>query len=96
MFPLGAVAVILSLGALFLPSAVGLAAPTAKPDNTSEPTISGQAEQGHTLSASRGSWTACVGLGKSVVGCAAGLREDAPTHRTAGRSPARRGPAMSS
>ncbi len=57
MFPLGAVAVILSLGALFLPSAVGLAAPTAKPDNTSEPTISGQAEQGRTLSASRGRWT---------------------------------------
>ena len=57
MFPLGAVAVILSLGALFLPSAVGLAAPTAKPSNTAEPTISGQAEQGRTLSASRGSWT---------------------------------------
>ena len=53
----GAVAVILSLGALFLPSAVGLAAPTAKPSNTAEPTISGQAEQGRTLSASRGSWT---------------------------------------
>ena len=96
MFPLGAVAVIFSLGALFLPSAVGLAAPTAKPDNTSEPTISGQAEQGRTLSASRGRWTGTGSISYAYRWVRCGPREDVPTHRTAGRSPARRGPATSS
>ena len=47
-----ALAAILSLA---VPS--GDAAPTAPPDNTAEPTISGRPEQGRTLSASRGSWT---------------------------------------
>jgi hypothetical protein len=54
--PLVAAALLLGL-ALVLPSAVGVAAPTAKPSNTGEPTISGATEQGRTLSASRGRWT---------------------------------------
>ncbi len=47
----------LALAALTLTSAAGVAAPTARPSNTSEPDISGRAEQGRTLSASRGRWT---------------------------------------
>jgi hypothetical protein len=43
--------------ALVLPSGNGVAAPTAPPVNTAEPAISGRAEQGRTLSTSRGSWT---------------------------------------
>lgn len=50
-------ALLVGLTALTLPSAVGVAAPTAKPSNTAEPVISGQPEQGRTLSASRGRWT---------------------------------------
>ena len=43
--------------ALALPSGRGVAAPAAAPKNTAEPKISGRAEQGRTLSASRGSWS---------------------------------------
>ena len=55
----GAVALfgVLALCALALPSGEGVAAPATLPKNTAEPTISGQAEQGRTLSASRGSWS---------------------------------------
>ena len=42
---------------LAVPSGDGVAAPTAPPSNTTEPTISGRAEQGRTLTGSRGSWT---------------------------------------
>lgn len=47
----------LALGALALPSSEGVAAQTAPPRNTAEPTISGRAEQGRSLSASTGSWS---------------------------------------
>jgi hypothetical protein len=46
----------LALTALALPSA-GSSAASAAPQNTAEPRISGRAEQGRRLSASRGSWT---------------------------------------
>jgi len=42
---------------LMLTSAAGVAAPTARPSNTAEPVISGSAEQGRALSASRGRWS---------------------------------------
>ena len=45
-----------TVAALALPSA-GSSAATAVPQNTGEPRISGAAEQGRRLSASRGTWT---------------------------------------
>jgi hypothetical protein len=69
MFPIGAsrgrrssavglaIAFLIGLGAFAVPSADGVAAPTAAPSNTREPDIDGRAEQGRTLSASRGMWT---------------------------------------
>lgn len=52
-----ALALALSAGALALPGAVGEAAPSARPVNTAEPVVSGRAEQGRTLSATRGRWS---------------------------------------
>jgi hypothetical protein len=46
----------LGIAALVLPTA-GTPAAAAPPQNTGEPAISGSAEQGRTLSASRGSWS---------------------------------------
>jgi hypothetical protein len=66
MFPFGdrgrhtkvlALLAMLALAALTVSSAAGVAAPTERPRNTAEPAISGRAEQGRTLSASRGRWT---------------------------------------
>ena len=48
---------LVAICALAVPSGDGVAAPTAPPSNTAEPTISGRAEQGRTLTGSRGSWT---------------------------------------
>jgi hypothetical protein len=45
------------LGTLGLSAGAGIAARAAAPVNTAEPAISGRAEQGRTLSASRGSWS---------------------------------------
>lgn len=70
MFPIGSVcgtrrsaaafagaAVVLVSAALGLTSGDGSAAPAAKPRNVAEPDLDGRAEQGRTLSASRGRWT---------------------------------------
>jgi hypothetical protein len=51
------VAGVLAICALVLPSGEGVAAQTVVPSNTVEPTIGGRAEQGRTLSATRGTWT---------------------------------------
>lgn len=51
------VAAVVAFAALVLPSGDGEAATTVAPTNTVEPTISGRAEQGRTLSATRGTWT---------------------------------------
>jgi hypothetical protein len=53
----GAVVTALALSALVLPAAQGVAAQATPPSNTGEPAISGRAEQGVRLSASRGTWT---------------------------------------
>jgi hypothetical protein len=70
MFPIGSVCgrrtslaaltaagLVLGLAALALAAGDGAAAPAAKPSNVAEPDIDGRAEQGRTLSASRGRWT---------------------------------------
>jgi hypothetical protein len=70
MFPIGSVcgtrrsaaafagaALVLVSAALGLTSGDGSAAPAAKPRNVAEPDLDGRAEQGRTLSASRGRWT---------------------------------------
>jgi hypothetical protein len=46
-----------SLAAFAVGPGTPVAAPNQAPANTAEPTISGRAEQGRSLSASRGSWT---------------------------------------
>ncbi len=51
------VAAVVAVCALVLPSGDGAAAPTVPPSNTVEPTISGTAEVGRELDATRGSWT---------------------------------------
>ena len=53
----GAVVATFVLAALVLAAGQGAAAPAAPPSNTGEPVISGRAEQGVRLSASRGTWT---------------------------------------
>jgi len=53
----GFVALALGLAALVLPSAGGASAQATKPANTSEPAISGQVDEGRTLSATTGTWT---------------------------------------
>jgi hypothetical protein len=53
----GSVVAAIALCALVLPLGQGAAAPTAPPSNTGEPSISGRAEQGVRLNASRGTWT---------------------------------------
>ena len=67
MFPIGsvcgvriaptAVGLVVVVGALALFAGAGSAAQTAKPSNTGEPDIDGRAEQGRTLSTSRGRWS---------------------------------------
>jgi hypothetical protein len=70
MFPIGSVCgkptslaaltaagLVLGLAALVLAAGDGTAAPAAKPSNVAEPDIDGRAEQGRTLSASRGRWS---------------------------------------
>jgi len=69
MFPIGSVCgtrsslaaltaagLLLGLAALVLTAGDGSAAATAKPSNAAEPDIDGRAEQGRTLSTSRGRW----------------------------------------
>lgn len=53
---LTSVAVAVAVGGLLLPSAASTAE-AAAPKNAGEPAITGRAEQGRTLSASRGTWT---------------------------------------
>ena len=55
-------ALLLAVGALFLPAAGGASAQATGPKNTGEPTISGRAEQGRTLSATQGSWSGSTPL----------------------------------
>jgi hypothetical protein len=64
---------LLAACALIVPSGDGVAAPAAPPTNTGEPAISGRAEQGRTLSSSRGSWsgTQPISLAYQWVRCGA-------------------------
>ena len=55
-------ALLLAVGALFLPAAGGASAQATAPKNTGEPAISGVAEQGRTLSATQGSWSGTTPL----------------------------------
>jgi hypothetical protein len=48
---------LVAVGAFGLTASVGIAAQAAAPTSTGEPVISGRAEQGRTLTASRGSWS---------------------------------------
>ena len=68
---LGATVVSSAVALLVLPSAQGIAAPAAPPRTTAEPVVSGRAEQGRTLSASRGSWTGTGPISYATSGCAA-------------------------
>ena len=54
---LAATGLVLGLAALVLAAGDGAAAPAAKPTNLAEPDIDVRAEQGRTLSASRGRWS---------------------------------------
>jgi hypothetical protein len=54
---LAAVGLTLAAASLVLLAGDGTAAPTAKPTNVAEPDIDGRAEQGRTLTTSRGRWT---------------------------------------
>lgn len=55
--PLGIGVALGAVAAFALGPGTPVAAPTQVPVNTAEPTVSGRAEQGRALSASRGSWT---------------------------------------
>ena len=50
-------ALLLAVVGLVLPASGGASAQATAPKNTAEPTISGQAEEGRTLSATQGSWS---------------------------------------
>jgi hypothetical protein len=53
---LAAAGLVLGLAAFVIPAGAGTAAPAAKPTNVAEPDIDGRAEQGRTLTTSRGRW----------------------------------------
>lgn len=57
-----AVALALVAAALVLPAAGGASAQATAPRNTAEPAVAGRAEQGRTLSASRGRWSGTTPL----------------------------------
>jgi hypothetical protein len=55
-------ALVLVIAALVLPAAGGASAQATAPKNTSEPAISGNAEEGRTLSATQGGWSGTTPL----------------------------------
>ncbi len=61
----------LGLGALALPSA-GTSAAAAPPQNTAEPRVTGAAEQGRRLSATRGTWSGAASYAFRWVRCGVG------------------------